>query len=298
MRREASPGRGPLRLKARLSAGFPVLSWVAAAFALLAALPAVSGAGAGTAPLPRLSISIAAGSITVSGAADSGGIDIVTSAASSLKEPSTVLVRLRPGVTVEGLLAYLAANRTGNPDTIDRYGSIVLDREASPGGTVETETSLLPGTYVALDGEGEKSSTWSHTSFTVGASVAGPPLPVPRAVELMVGHSFRGPRRLRRGELVRFVNRAAVAHMDIAFRVRSRIAAERLAVDLLKGRERDAEKLVAGAPANFAGALSSGAEQQETITAAPGWYVQACFLETRGRLNTRLGMERVIRILS
>ena len=53
-----------------------------------------------------------------------------------------------------------------------------------------------------------------------------------------------------------------------------------------------------GMPANFAGALSRGGIQQETITAAPGWYVQACFLETAAQPDTRLGMERVVQIVS
>ena len=43
--------------------------------------------------------------------------------------------------------------------------------------------------------------------------------------------------------------------------------------------------------------MSNEAFQQETITAKPGWYVQACFMETQDkRDHTRLGMERIIRI--
>jgi len=43
--------------------------------------------------------------------------------------------------------------------------------------------------------------------------------------------------------------------------------------------------------------VSHEAFQQETITAKPGWYVQACFMETQdGRDHTRLGMERIIKI--
>ena len=45
-------------------------------------------------------------------------------------------------------------------------------------------------------------------------------------------------------------------------------------------------------------ALSHEAFVQETITAKPGWYVQACFMETQdGRNHTRLGMERIIKIV-
>ena len=44
--------------------------------------------------------------------------------------------------------------------------------------------------------------------------------------------------------------------------------------------------------------MSHGAIQQERISAKPGWYVEACFMETQdGREHTRLGMVRVIRIV-
>jgi hypothetical protein len=63
-------------------------------------------------------------------------------------------------------------------------------------------------------------------------------------------------------------------------------------------RKKGLEKLAAGAPFQFAGPLSSAAYQQETITAKPGWYVQACFMEAQdGRDHTRLGMERIIKIV-
>jgi hypothetical protein len=262
--------------------------------AALLCLPGTAAAAA----LPTLPISIAAGSITVSGTPESGAVDVVATAASSLKEPSAVLVRLRPGVTIGELLAYLAQNLTGAPDTIAPYGSIVFNREVAPASSTESETSLLPGTYLALDAEGEKSSRWSYASFEVLAASDPAQLPAPGAVERTKGVAFQGPRTLRRGELVRFENDGLLAHMDIAFRVRSRAAAEGLALDLRSGRVRAAEKLVSGVPANFAGALSRGGVQQERITAAPGWYVQACFLEAGGQPNTRLGMERVIRIVS
>jgi hypothetical protein len=48
---------------------------------------------------------------------------------------------------------------------------------------------------------------------------------------------------------------------------------------------------------SFTGPLSSGALQQETITAKPGIYVEVCFMETQdGRAHTQLGMERIIKI--
>lgn len=45
----------------------------------------------------------------------------------------------------------------------------------------------------------------------------------------------------------------------------------------------------------FAVPLSTGAFQEETVTASPGWYVQVCFMDSQdGRVHTRLGMVRII----
>ena len=67
---------------------------------------------------------------------------------------------------------------------------------------------------------------------------------------------------------------------------------------MLTGKEKGIEKLVSSEPFGFAGPISHEAFQQETITAKPGWYVQACFMETQdGRVHTRLGMERILKIV-
>ena len=96
---------------------------------------------------------------------------------------------------------------------------------------------------------------------------------------------------------MRFENEGYLVHMDIAFPVKSKSAAEQVANGLLTGNEKGLNKLVTGAPFSFAGPLSHGAYQQETITAKPGWYVQACFMETQeGVPHTRLGMERIFKI--
>jgi hypothetical protein len=85
--------------------------------------------------------------------------------------------------------------------------------------------------------------------------------------------------------------------MDVIFPVKSKTAAKTAVRDLLTGNEKALEKLVVGEPFGV-GPISHEAFQQTTITAKPGWYVQACFMETQdGRDHTRLGMERVLRIV-
>lgn len=86
--------------------------------------------------------------------------------------------------------------------------------------------------------------------------------------------------------------------MNIAFPVRSRRAARQLARALRTDNKRLEGRLIAGPPVSLQGPVAHGVYQQETITAKPGWYVQACFMDTQdGREHTLLGMERVIRIL-
>ena len=58
--------------------------------------------------------------------------------------------------------------------------------------------------------------------------------------------------------------------MDVAFPVRNKSAAKKVVNALLTGKEKGLKKLVVGPPFTFAGPLSNGAYQQETITAKPG----------------------------
>ena len=85
--------------------------------------------------------------------------------------------------------------------------------------------------------------------------------------------------------------------MDFAFPVKNMHAARTAVKDLLSGNQKGLGKLIAGPPVAFAGPLSHGAMQEETITAKPGIYVQVCFMETQDhRDHTSLGMERIIKI--
>ena len=136
-----------------------------------------------------------------------------------------------------------------------------------------------------------------HTAFTVPPSAAPAALPAPAALERTIDFAFRGPSTLHNGEVVRFENEGFVVHMNIAFPTKSRSAARLLAKYLARGNEKKAGKLIAGPPVQFVGPVSHGAVQQQTISARPGWYVQACFMDTQdGRSHTLIGMERVIKI--
>jgi hypothetical protein len=49
---------------------------------------------------------------------------------------------------------------------------------------------------------------------------------------------------------------------------------------------------------SFQNPVSTGAVQQMTVNAKPGYWVLACFMDTQdGREHTRIGMERILRIV-
>lgn len=265
---------------------------VAVSLGAFAAGPAVAAS-----TLPTINATVNSTSIAVSGALQSGAVNVVSTATGG-KEPAVVLIKLNPGVSAAETFAFLDTNKASqDPNTVSKYGSIVFDVEAGKQPT-EAQTILAAGQYVAINAEGEKSSKWPRSSFAVADSATPAVLPAAQATEKTIEFAFKGPAVLKVGEVVRFENEGYLVHMDLGFAVKSHKAAKAVVKGLFSGHEKGLEKLVAGPPANFAGPLSSGAFQQQTITAKPGWYVQVCFMPTQdGRPHSRLGMERIIKIV-
>jgi hypothetical protein len=247
--------------------------------------------------LPTLSLSVTKSSISVAGSPPpSGGTNVIIDATGT-KEANVILFLLKPGSTQAELEAFLAnKSKAADPNYASKFGEIVFDAEAPTGQPSEAQTFLAAGQYLVLAGEGEGSPK-VRTSFAVSAAAAPAMLPAPVATERSIEFGFRGPSVLHDGELVRFENEGFLVHMDVAFPVKSHAAGEKAVKELLAGNEKGLNKLISGPPVGFAGPLSSGAYQQETIAAKPGWYVQACFMETQDhRDHTLLGMERIIKI--
>ena len=269
-----------------------------AAALVIASLCCLIAAGSAQAAstLPTLSLAVTPTSITVGTAPQSGAVNVVVTATGKVKEGSAILFLLKPGVSLAEVETYLAEKKhAGDPNYTDKLGSIVLDEEASAGTTNEAQTYLQPGQYVALAAPAEGAPKL-HTAFTVAAAKAPVALPTPEATIRSIEFGFRGPSTIHDGELVRFENEGFLVHMDVAAKVKNMTNARKLVTAFLNGHEKAAGKLITGF-ADFAGPLSSDSYQQETITAQPGIYVQACFMETQdGRDHTRLGMERIIRV--
>jgi hypothetical protein len=262
------------------------------------ALGAFGASAAQAATLPTVNATVNSTSITVSGALQAGAVNIASTATGG-KEPSVVLFLVKPGVSLNEVYAFLDSNKLANdPNAAAKYGALVFDVEAGKGKPTEAQTVLQPGQYVALNAEGEKPSKWPRSSFAVAASPSPVALPAAQVTEKTIDFGFRGPSVLHVGQLVRFENEGYLVHMNIAFPVKSKKAAKQVLKGLASGHEKGLEKLAAGPPVGFAGPISSGAFQQQVITAKPGWYVQACFMPTQdGRPHTLIGMERIIKIV-
>jgi uncharacterized cupredoxin-like copper-binding protein len=261
---------------------------------LLLTSSVVTTGGAQAATLPALSIAITSSSATVTGPLESGGVNVVSSD-TGVKEAAVIVFLLKPGVSVAEAEVFSKEKKAKDPNNAGKLGSIVFDTEVNPGQNSEAQTDLQPGQYIVLVGAGEGEAQL-RTHFTVAAAKTPATLPAPQATIRSIEFGFRGPATLHDGELVRFENEGFLVHMDIAIQAKSETDAKRLAKLLLAGKEKQAHKLAVGA-VTFAGPVSNGAYQQETITAKPGWYVQACFMDTQdGRSHTQLGMERVIKI--
>lgn len=262
------------------------------------ALGSLLGGGSAQAAssLPAFPITVSPTAITLGPAPQSGAVNVVVGATGKVKEGSLILFALKPGAAIPEVEAYLAEKKhAGDPNYADRFGSLVLDEEATTGSTNEAQTYLQPGQYLALAAPGEGPPT-IHTTFTVAAAKAPVALPPPEATIRSIEFNFRGPTTIHDGELVRFENEGFLVHMDVAAKAKNMSAARKLVKDFRAGNEKAADKLITGF-ASFTGPLSPGAYQQETINAKPGVYVQLCFMQTQdGRDHTLLGMERIIRI--
>jgi hypothetical protein len=288
-------------MSSRLSPVMPQRAMAVVAVSCLSALLSLAGGlfAAGSAQastLPTVSIAITPSSATVSGALESGGVNVV-STDTGVKEASIIVFLLKPNVSVAEAEAFIKEKKIKNdPNNTAKLGSIVFDAEGAEGKKGEVQTYFQPGHYLLLIGAGEGEAQL-RTNFTVTASKAPVALPAPQATIRSIEFGFRGPSTLHDGEIVRYENEGFLVHMDFIAPVKSHKAAKQVVKDLLSGHEKQLEKLIIGQPFGT-GPLSHEAFQQETITAKPGWYVEVCFMETQDkRPHTRLGMERIVRIV-
>ncbi len=275
MRRITSITAGAAAVAAGLSLAIPG----GAALAARSAPPA--RAAAHGAALPVIKVAMNGKKITVRGALQSGGVNVVSTVTGEPAGAPT-FIRLDRGVTVAQLLKAVQ----GDPNNVALIASIVFSPQANKG-TSSAQASLAPGRYVALDAT---SRTPPLTTFTIAKASSPARLPTPQARVSSIEFGFRGPGTLHNGELVRLV------HMIVAGRGANLAGATKIAKLLKAGKDGAAQRLATGFT-TFFNILTHGASQQQVIRVRPGYWVLACFQATQdGREHTRLGMERVIHI--
>lgn len=272
---------------------------IAAAIAIVSLTSIFAGAtvaaGSASPRLPTLTLTVDRSSVTIGGIPQSGAVNVVTTVSRETHAEPT-LVRLNPGVPFPAFAQAAAVINAhqGDLNYLDHYGAIVFDVSANKG-TSSTQTTLQPGNYIALDLAANPNPP--HADFTITQAAHPTALPTPEATITAIDFAFRGPSTLHDGELVRFQNNGFLAHQIQGIGVKNTKAAKRLTTVLLAGNDTAAQKLAISSP-EFAGPLSPGGLQQETINQKPGVYVLVCIMKTQdGREHTLLGMERTIQIV-
>lgn len=259
------------------------------ALALTQAAASASPSARAASALPTLNIALSGTKgVSVSGSMVSGAVSVVATHTGG-GQGVFGIVRLNPGVSVQQAVGSVGSHH-GDINALTPYGSLFADYSAP--GTIQTV--LTPGNYVALNISGNGQPALA--TFTVTQSSAPAALPHASATESTIEFGFRGPAVLHNGSMVRVVNKGWLVHMDDLIGVRNAATGKTLIALLKAGKDRAAQKLATGF-ATLIGPASPGAMQQEVLHAKPGYYVQACFMDTQDHVeHTRLGMVRLVRI--
>lgn len=258
---------------------------------------ALSGAATGATSLPTLNVALSGTKgVSVSGSMVSGAVNVVSTFTGKAPTgphangPTFGLVRLNPGASLAQAGGAVQSHH-GDLNALTPYGTLFVDAGAP--GTVQTV--LTPGNYVALNITGNGPP--SFAPFTVTQSSSPAALPAASATLTAIDFGFRGPSVLHAGSIVRTVNGGWLVHMNFLIGFKSKHAANE-AIALLKAGKGNKAQRLATSFANLMGPASPGGMQQQTLQAKPGWYVEACFMNTEdGREHTQIGMERLVKVV-
>jgi hypothetical protein len=248
--------------------------------------------------LPTLNIALAGKSgISVSGSEVSGAVNVVSTFTGKGGPGAFALVRLNPNLppqtaAQQGFQAVQSHN--GDEDALTATGSSVVASAQAPG---TIQTVLQPGAYLALNVTGMGQP--AVTMFTVTPSGSPASLPAASATQTAIEFGFRGPTTLHNGTVVRAQNGGYLVHMIDLMGVKSKADGQVALAGLKAGKGRSFFRpLSTGVFISLLDPASPGAMQQTVLNAKPGWYVEACFMDTQdGREHVRIGMERLVHII-
>lgn len=271
----------------------------AAGAATCVAVLALSAFASAAPALPTINIALTGTKgITVSGHTVSGAVNISSTFSGKAPSgpnsngPSFGIVRLNPGVTIQQAAGAVQSHH-GDVNALDPYGALIVSAQAP--GTIQTV--LTPSdTYVALNLTGNQPAV---APFTVAQSASPAALPAAAATETAIEFGFRGPAVLHDGTMVRAENGGYLVHMITLSGVKNKATGQRVIALLKAGHDSDAQKLALPLSVSLLDPVSPGAMQQQVLHAKPGYYVEACFMDTQdGREHTQLGMERLVKVIN
>jgi hypothetical protein len=255
---------------------------------------AFGATGTKTGGLPTIDVAMDGSSISVSGNLEYGAVNVHSTSTGKV-DGQPLFFRLNPGVTVDQLTAFLSSKKAADPNNAEPYGSIVLD----PGPAVQDlQTILQPGNYVAFDSASNDPSNWPNTTFSISEN-GNQKLPAAQQWQKSEEFRFTGPGTLHTGQVLRASNAGWLVHMMIGIQVKNKADGHHLMKLLRAGKDSQVEKLASPGFFMAFGPVSHGSVQQFVFNAKPGWYIEACFMDTQdGREHTQLGMERLIHVVS
>lgn len=268
------------------------------------ALTAVTGAlllaagASGASSLPTLTVALTGTKgVTVSGSMVSGAVQVASTFSGKAPSgpnsngPTFGLVRLNPGASIQQAAGSVQSHH-GDLNALTPYGTLIVDA----GAPSSVQTVLTPGTYVALNIT--SGGNPGFAPFTVTKSSSPAALPKAAATETAIEFGFRGPSVLHDGTMVREQNGGYLVHMIVGVGVKNAATGRRVMALLRAGKDGKAQRLGNNRFLGLAGPLSPGGMQQAVLNAKPGYYVEACFMDTQDhREHTQLGMLRLIRVV-
>ncbi|MGH2857838.1 MAG: hypothetical protein ACRDMJ_10165, partial [Solirubrobacteraceae bacterium] len=250
--------------------------------ALVGPAAAAAGGSAGQA-LPAMNVALTGThGVAVSGSTVSGAVTIA-STYSGHGHGLLGIIRLDPGVTIQQA-AGAVNSAHGNLDALTPYATLLV----STGAPSTVQTVFTPGSYVALNITGNGQPAFA--TFTVTQAAAPATLPRARTTQSAIEFAFRGPSVLHDGTIVRARNDGYLVHMITLIGARNRATGKAIVSLLRAGHDRAAQRLASHSSTDLLGPASPGAMQQQVLQVKPGYYVEACFMDTGdGREHTRLG---------
>jgi hypothetical protein len=248
--------------------------------------------------LPTLNVALTGQTgISVSGSEVSGAVSVAATFTGKGGPGSFALVRLNPNLppqtaAQEGFQA--VQSHHGDLNALTATGSSLVASAQAPG---TIQTVLQPGAYLALNVTGMGQPGVAMFNVTKSGSPAA--LPTASATQTAIEFGFRGPTTLHNHTIVQAQNGGYLVHMIDLMGVKSKADGRVALVGLKAGKgRRFFRPLSTGVFLSLLDPASPGALQQMVLNAKPGWYVEACFMNTLdGREHTQLGMERLVHIV-